>query len=461
MEFEITAGVGGRILRLVMEVEGAQGTGTLDSGEFCSRDSNSNSKRWNHMRKILERPSPFTYHTFNPSYEYLTALQEYVRVLVVGAGGLGCELLKNLVLLGFRNVDIIDMDTIDISNLNRQFLFRPDDVGKSKAHCAAAFVNKRVEGANVIAHHCKIQDKDVDFYKQFHVVVCGLDSITARKWLNSLIVTLDVSEEDEKIPFVDGGTEGFKGNVRVIRTPETPCVECNLDLYPPQINFPMCTLASTPRLPEHCIEYVRLLLWEREKPFGETPIDGDCPQHISWIYEKAQERAAQFRIDGITYRLTQGVVKNIIPAVASTNAVIAAACSTEVLKLVTGCSRFMDNFMLFNDLDGIYTFTYSAERKKNCLACDRGEARQLFFSKNVTVQEVYNYLVESKDIQMKSPGIQGYNKEGVLKNLYMKNITTEENLKKSLHDFEIPDGGEIQVADPTFAVAVSFKITYE
>ena len=56
-------------------------------------------------------------------------------------------------------------------------------------------------------------------------------------------------------------------------------------------------------------------------------------------------------------------MKNIIPAVASTNAVIAAACATEVLKLVTGCSRFMDNFMLFNDLDGIYTFTYPAERK--------------------------------------------------------------------------------------------------
>ena len=56
----------------------------------------------------------------------------------------------------------------------------------------------------------------------------------------------------------------------------------------------MCTLASTPRLPEHCVEYVRLLLWEKEKPFGEVPIDGDCPNHISWIYEKALERANSY-----------------------------------------------------------------------------------------------------------------------------------------------------------------------
>ena len=70
------------------------------------------------------------------------------------------------------------------------------------------------------------------------------------------------------IPMIDGGTEGFKGNARVILFGQTPCIECTLDLYPPQLNFPLCTIAHTPRLPEHCIEYARVLLWQQDKPFG-------------------------------------------------------------------------------------------------------------------------------------------------------------------------------------------------
>ena len=98
-------------------------------------------------------------------------------------------------------------------------------------------------------------------------------------------------------------------------------------------------------MPEHCIEYVKVIQWPKENPF-DCAIDGDDPQHINWIYEKSNDRAAQFGIQGLTYRLVQGVIKNIIPAVASTNAVIAAACATEAFKLATSCSASLNNYMV-------------------------------------------------------------------------------------------------------------------
>jgi molybdopterin/thiamine biosynthesis adenylyltransferase len=61
------------------------------------------------------------------------------KVLVVGAGGIGCEILKNVALMGFKYIEIIDLDTIDVSNLNRQFLFRTHHVGQPKALVCSSY----------------------------------------------------------------------------------------------------------------------------------------------------------------------------------------------------------------------------------------------------------------------------------------------------------------------------------
>lgn len=107
-----------------------------------SSDNNIANKRWNHLRKILQRSGPFCSPSFAASDENLESLMQ-CKILVIGAGGLGCELLKDLALMGFQDIHCIDMDTIELSNLNRQFLFRRKDIGKSKAIVSAAFINER------------------------------------------------------------------------------------------------------------------------------------------------------------------------------------------------------------------------------------------------------------------------------------------------------------------------------
>lgn len=99
--------------------------------------------RWKYLYKTLTKSGPFCDEDWVPGQETISAL-ESSKVLVIGAGGLGCDILKNLALSGFKDIHVIDMDTIDISNLNRQFLFRQSDIGKPKAEVAARFVEKRV-----------------------------------------------------------------------------------------------------------------------------------------------------------------------------------------------------------------------------------------------------------------------------------------------------------------------------
>lgn len=117
----------------------------------------------------------------------------------------------------------------------------------------------RVPGVKIAFHTNPIQDFDELFYEQFHIVIAGLDNIEARRWMNSMIHQMvkfdktDSPDPSTQRALIDGGTEGFRGQARLIKPFETGCFECSLASLPPQKGYPMCTVRETPRLPEHCI----------------------------------------------------------------------------------------------------------------------------------------------------------------------------------------------------------------
>ena len=405
------------------------------------------------------------------------------RVLVIGAGGLGCEILKDLALSGFRDVHVMDMDTIDLSNLNRQFLFRKKDIGRFKSQAAAEFITRRCPAVRVTPHpnpngtvkvgkdvfdasSGKIQDYDAEFYAKFNVVVAGLDNVEARRWINSLLCSMVKLDEDGDpdpstiIPLIDGGTEGFKGQARLILPRVTSCFECSLDSFPPQTTFQLCTIADTPRKPEHCIAYAFMMLWPKEWPFGQdVKIDADEPEHMQWVLQKAAERAREYRIEGVTLSLTQGVVKNIIPAIASTNALISAACVNEVVKVLSYASHSLNSYMMYMGSTGVYTNTFEYERKTGCPVCG---ARELPFrlsdavpgGLDGTLHDLRHALLENTTLRLKEPSILSDVGEGQTLLMSTGPLARHaqvgvdgSNLRRTLRELELSDGSALTVTD--------------
>lgn len=180
------------------------------------------------------------------------------KVLVVGAGGIGCELLKTLVLTGFRNLQVADLDTIDVSNLNRQFLFKRKHVGMSKSKVAAEAALGFLRDDS--GWSCKIQDHQgnimtsqfgAQFFKQFDLVLNALDNAEARRHVNRICVALN-------IPLVESGTGGYTGQVKPIIRGKTECFECDPSLSSSkQKSYPVCTIRNTPDKPVHCIVWAK------------------------------------------------------------------------------------------------------------------------------------------------------------------------------------------------------------
>lgn len=235
----------------------------------------------------------------------------------------------------------------------------------------------------------------------------------------------------------------------------TSCIECQLDMHAPRAAVPLCTLATIPRQPEHCIEWAQIIAWEQEKPFPK--LDNDDPEHITWLWKKALRRAEEFKIPGVTYSLTQGVVKNIIPAIASTNAIIAASCCNEAFKLATSAATPLgieENYMMYSGNDSIYTYTFKHEKKEDCPVCG-SLARDLEIDGSWTLQEFIETLAIRPEAQLKKPSIRAEGKSLYMQSPQSLEIATRPNLNKKMRDL-VSDGEEIGVTDPSL-LTVSFR----
>ncbi|MEM1659153.1 MAG: ThiF family adenylyltransferase [Candidatus Jordarchaeales archaeon] len=227
------------------------------------------------------------------------------RVFIAGVGALGSVVALNLAMVGVGELVLADYDVVEVSNLNRQLLFRESDVGRNKAEAAADFLSKVNPDVAVKAFPRDIAEVPKSEYKRCDVIVDGLDTLEARRWLNSLAI------EMEK-PLIHGGIYGWWGNVQVVVPYVTPCLECQ-------------PLVSKERLAQECT------------PAGE------------------RRRAANTGI------------KEWTPAVVTVSCVVGGIQAQETVKVLLGVKPF-NGYLFYDGLSGSFTLV-ELERNPKCVVC--------------------------------------------------------------------------------------------
>ncbi len=258
-------------------------------------------------------------------------------VLVAGIGALGTIVALDLVLTGIGKVIIIDFDTIELSNLSRQFLYSDEDVGKPKAVVAGQRLREINPEVQVLALNSSIQDVRHSIYEEADLIIDGLDTFEARRWLNSLCVYKN------KV-LIHGGMYGWWGNVQRVVPFETACLECQ-------------PLVPAERLQKACT------------PPGER--------------RKTDEPLPKF------------------PSLLSIATVIAGIQFQEALKYILGAGSPLDNYLFYDGLHQQFTTLRLARNPNCFLCSDRFHLKGEIYALDPkeTVAELKNRLIMTFGLQ--------------------------------------------------------------
>jgi molybdopterin/thiamine biosynthesis adenylyltransferase len=288
------------------------------------------------------------------------------RVLIVGIGGLGCEIAKNLAMLGVGQLDLIDLDIIEHSNLNRQVLFTGAKIGEPKAIVAARKLKEINPNIIINGYHTSLERLNPALYQAADVIVGGLDSMNARLNLNAQCIRF-------KKPLVDGGVSGYHGHVYTIFPYKNACYECNPLPVGESDEMAACTVVGIPRKRIHCVFKGDMAFKEK---FDRDPNPKNI-NDIKFIQKVANELVNKFNF---LPEYTKGDIVKIIdrhdPGIITINAVISALQSHEVIKILhfkkghKGLGEPINTYVIFNAITMKF---YHIEKPRNpdCSQCGK------------------------------------------------------------------------------------------
>lgn len=292
------------------------------------------------------------------------------RVLIIGVGGLGCEIAKNLAMLGVGHLDLVDLDIIEHSNLNRQILFANAKAGSPKAIIAAKKLKEINPNIKVKGYHTSLERLDPSLYYDADVIIGGLDSMNARLNLNAQCVRF-------RKPLVDGGVSGYHGHVYTVFPYRNACYECNPLPVLESDEMAACTVVGIPRKRIHCLFKGDMAFKEK---FDRDPNPKDL-NDIQFIQKVANELVNKHNF---LPEYTEDDIVKIIdrhdPGIITVNAVISALQSHEAVKIIhwnkghKALGEPISTYVIFNAMT-MKLYHIEKHRNPDCIQCGKNVRR--------------------------------------------------------------------------------------
>ncbi|MFX1397511.1 MAG: ThiF family adenylyltransferase [Promethearchaeota archaeon] len=312
------------------------------------------------------------------------------RVLIAGVGGLGCEIAKNLAMLGVGHLDLVDLDVIEHSNLNRQVLFVEARMGQPKAIAAERMLQKVNPNITIKGHATSLERLDPSLYNAADVIVGGLDSINARLNLNVQAIRF-------KKPLIDGGVSGYHGHLYTIFPYENACYECNPLPAVEDDEMAACTVVGIPRKRVHCVFKGNMAFQEKFKrdPNPSKIKDIEFVQIIANELSKKHDFPPLFsKADVIK------IIDRHDPGIITINAVISAMQSHETIKILhwlrgnEALGAPNKSYTIFNGMT-MKMYSIEKKRKPNCTQCgDQVLREEIHLHRKEACQKIVDALVE-------------------------------------------------------------------
>ncbi|MBN2154483.1 MAG: ThiF family adenylyltransferase [Candidatus Lokiarchaeota archaeon] len=246
------------------------------------------------------------------------------RVLMVGVGGLGCEIAKNLTMVGVGHIDLVDLDVIEHSNLNRQMLFIGAKVARPKALAAVDMLKKINPNITIKGYRSSLEQLPPVLYKKADVIISGLDSMQARLNLNTQVIRFNK-------PLVDGGVNGYHGHIYTIFPKINACFECYSVSSSESDDMAACTVVGIPRKRIHCL-FKAMMKFEE---INSNPPNVKNIKELKFLKDNANELVEKFGFEPLfeEKEIIQ-IIDHHDPGIITINAVIASIQSHEVIKIL-------------------------------------------------------------------------------------------------------------------------------